>query len=296
MFKDVELDRLGAARGRAYDALAATRDDKNRLGKECSRLHDELDDAYKAQNRAYEAQQTAWQSHSSFMQECSRKIDFYKAESDRYYNDMIRAFQKASDAHNARDGAGAKSWSNEGHRCKEMMRSAKEQISYWVGQSRDSKYRFENSGYKENFERAKKLTARLKAEFAEVSARYKPVKALFLQKQTEFDQAKKSFDDRLNLLKDQSTNRRRRLGEVVLKASYYKGLAIERWNTQKGRDYQEGDRKSDIYVTVKSGWSRANDMPVTDIIVKDRANPGKHFHLVIGENGEEFIAEWRKDH
>lgn len=185
MSRDADLDRLGAERDRAYNALKSVRDEKNRLGKECSRLHDELDEAYKAQNRAYEAQQAVWESHRSFMQECSRKIDFYKAESDRCHSDMVYAFGQASSCHDARDGAGAKSWSNSGHNHKAQMRAAKEQISYWVKQSKDAKYRFKNSGYKVDFKRAKRRTASLKAEFAEASARYKPVKALLEQRRAE---------------------------------------------------------------------------------------------------------------
>jgi hypothetical protein len=296
MFKDAELDRLGVIRDRAYSDLCLARDEKNRLGQMCSRLHDELDAAYKAQNRAYEAQQSAWESHRSFMQDCSNKIEFYKAESDRHHGNMVRAFQQASNCHDARDGAGAKSWSNEGHNCKAQMRSAKEQISFWVSQSRDSKYRFENGGYKANFESAKQLTARLKIEFAEASARYKPVKYLYLQRQTEFNQAKKVFDERLNWLEDQRKGRILRLGMVALNIPKYKEYAIEKWNTQVGRNFQHGNKKSNIYVAVKSGWSRDHNMPVTDIIVRDKANPGKHYHLIIGENGEDLLSEWRNDH
>ena len=64
MFKDAEIGSLGTAKDRAYDALKLARDEKNRLGKECSKLHDELDEAYKTQNRAFESQQTAWESHT----------------------------------------------------------------------------------------------------------------------------------------------------------------------------------------------------------------------------------------
>ena len=296
MYKDSELDRLGRVKDDAYEALKLARDNKNDLGKKCSKLHDELDAAYKAQNRAYEANQSAWEFHRRFMQDCSEKINFYKNESDNHHSNMVNAFQRASDAHNARDGAGAKSWANEGHRYQDMMRADKQQISYWVTQSKDAKYRFENDGHTADFERAKLLTSRLKEEFSEANSRYKPAKVLLEQKQAEFNKAKKAFDDRLNWLKNESTDRRRRLGAIILRGDGYKRIAQEKYYAQVGRDYQSGDKKSDVYVTVSSGWSRDYSMPTTDLIVRDKSIRGKHYHLVIGENGEELISEWRDDH
>jgi len=295
MGKDVELNCLGAAKDKAYSELKSIRDEKNSLGKECSRIHDELDDAYKAQNRAYESQQSEWEFHKGCMQDYSDKINFYKLESDRYHAEMVNYFQRASDAHNARDGAGAKSWSNSGNNSKALMRDAKQQISHWVNQSKDSKFRFENGGSKVDFENAKRRTSKLKAEFAEVSAKYKPVKALCEQKQTAFNKAKELFDIRLNFLKNQQSDQKRRLALVVMNPGYYEKIALEKWHSDP-QSFQDGSNKSDVYVKVKSGWSRDRYMPVTDVIVKDKTRPGVHYHLVLDENGNELIAEWRKDH
>jgi uncharacterized coiled-coil DUF342 family protein len=259
MFKDAELDRLGRARDRAYEALRLAREEKNRLGKECSKLHDELDEAYSAQNRAYESQQAAWESHRSFMQDCSEKIKFYQTESDRHHSSMVSAFQQASDSHNARDGAGAKSWANVGHSYKAQMRSDKEQISYWVSQSRDAKYRFESSSFKSDFDRAKQLTARLKTEFAEISNQYKPVKALLEQKQAEFDKAKKAFDDRLNHLKSESSMR--------------SGVVNE---------------KSTIYARFRSGH---DPISIPAKVFYDRNKPDGPFHLTMKYN-DGYRVSW----
>ena len=249
MGKDAELDRLGVAKDKAYAELKSIRDQKNALGKECSRLHDALDDAYMAQNSAYEKQQSDWEFHKKFMQDCSDKINFFKSESDRYHTEMVNCFQRASDAHNAHDGAGAKNWSNSGHNSKALMRGAKEQISHWVSQSQDAKFRFENSGSKVDFENAKRRTAKLKAEFADVSAKYKPIKALCEQKQTAFNKAKELFDNRLNLLKSETSGKK----SVV-------------------------EEKSTIYARFRSGHS-PESLPAK--VFYDRNKPDGPFHLTM---------------
>lgn len=252
MGKDAELNRLGDSKDKAYAKLKEVREEKNRLSKECSRLHDALDDAYKAQNRAYEAQKSEWEAHKRSMQDYSDKIEAYRRESDRYHAEMVSYFQKASDAHNAHDGAGAKSWSNAGHNSKALMRDAKEQIGYWVRQSQESKSRFENSSTKKDFENAKRRTEKLKTEFAEVSAKYKPVKALCEQLQTAFNEAKKAFDDRLNFLKSEASNKKRIVEE-----------------------------KGTIYARFRS---RHSPISLPSKVFYDRNNPNGPFHLTMKYN------------
>ncbi|MEI7689375.1 MAG: DUF1771 domain-containing protein [Candidatus Saccharibacteria bacterium] len=295
MSNDAKLNSLGDTRDRVYKELCSIREEKNRLGKECSRLHDELDEAFKAQKKLYDAQQADWEFHQRVMRDISDKINSYKEESDRYYRQMVEAYQQASAAHDRRDGAAAKSWSETGKGYKSQMESASANVRYHISQSKDSQYRYNNNGNKANFDRAKQKTARLKTEFSEVSARYKPVKAACEEKQAKFNAAKKEFDDHLNWLKKQTEDRKRRLGEVAMRSGYYEKIGLEEFHTQKGRDYQYGDKKSEVYATVKSGWNNARGIIVTDIIVRDKGIPGKHYHLVVGENGEKILSEWRND-
>lgn len=294
VFKDQELDRLGAEKDLAYQKLSLAREERKRLGARCTKLHDDLDAAYKLQNQLYDLQQSAWESHKSFMQDCSNHIEFNKNESEKYYNQMISAFENASRAHDNHDGAGAKSWSEEGHRCKTMMRSAKEQISHWVSQSRDAKYRFENSGYKVDFENAKNQTARMKREFEQITPMLKNAKSECDEFQKEFDAKKAKFDERLKILKETKEKRDRIIGAIALDDDYYIQRAIENWHTTP-RSYQFGSKKSDVYVTVSAGWSRDKRVPGADIIVRDKSCKGVHYHIVIDAEGNELIAEWRFD-
>jgi len=299
MSNDAKLNSLGDTRDRAYKELCPIREEKNRLGKECSRLHDELDEAFKAQKKLYDAQQADWEFHQRVMRDISDKINSYKEESDRYYRQMVEAYQQASAAHDRRDGAAAKSWSETGKGYKSQMESASANVRYHISQSKDSQYRYNNNGNKANFDRAKQKTARLKTEFSEVSARYKPVKAACEEKQAKFNAAKKEFDDHLNWLKKQTEDRKRRLGAVAMQASYYEQLAKERGrrlyeeNAQKWKDADTQDKNSFCTVKVRSGWSIIYEMPTTDCIIYVKGIRDKHYHIVLGEYGEELISEWR---
>lgn len=296
VFKDSELDRLAAEKDLAHQKLSVARGERKQLGIQCTKLHDDLDAAYKLQNQLYDLQQSAWESHKSFMQDCSNHIEFNKNESEKYYKEMVAAFENASRAHDNHDGAGAKSWSEEGHRCKAMMRSAKEQIGYWVSQSRNAKFQFENGGYRLDFENAKKQTARLKSEFERLAPRLKNAKSECDELQKEFDVKKAKFDERLNFLKTQRNERELRLARVAANRTKYEKIALEKWFAQVGRDFQFGEKGADIQVEVKSGWSRDKYLPTTDVIIRDAKIPGKHYHLVIAENGDVLIDQWRIDH
>ena len=182
------------------------------------------------------------------------------------------------------------------------MRSDKQQISYWVSQSKDSQYRFSNGGHKEDFERAKRQTAKLKNEFAEANIRYQPTKALLEQRQVEFDKAKKAFEDRLNWLKKQSEERRQKLGKIALNASYYgqlakaRGIQLYKDNVQPWKEGGIQSKEDFCTVKVRSGWSIEFEMPATDCLIYVRGIRDKHYHIVYSEDGRELISEWRNNH
>ena len=181
----------------------AARDERKRLGQECSRLYDELNQAYKTQNQIFERNDATWSAHKNFMDECSRKIQFYAEESDREHNLMTYAFQQSQSAWSSDDKAGAKSFSDEGKLHQALMREAKEQKAYWVRQSQDAKYRYESNNSKADMDAAKARAKRLKDEFSTASEKLKKAKDEAERLDTEFENAKKAFQNRLDFLKAQ---------------------------------------------------------------------------------------------
>jgi len=293
MFQDPELDRLGKERDVLFARLTAARDQRKRLGQDCSRLHDDLDEAFRSQNRAYEANQAAWAEHKSFMQDCSQKIEFYRAESDRCHARMTDCFRESQNSWDRGDKLGAKSWSDTAKRHQSEMRYAKEQAAWWILQSKNSQYRFTASGGAASMEAAKGRTRAVKAEFDAANGRLKAAKAEVERLEEEFDAVKSRFNGRLDFLKrDAPLERQRRIDQEAAQAAYRVARAKELDNAQRGRDFQYGSKQSEVYTKVKAGWSREHDMPCTDILIFQQGIKGHH-HIVIGENGQVFIDEWR---
>lgn len=214
MFNDRELDRLAANKDHIYNRLKSARDERGRWGRECTRLHDELDWAYKVQNQIYESNESAWLQHKYFMDECSRNITAYHAESDRAHYNMTQAFQWSQSAWDSGDKSGAKSYSDEGKMYQAEMRSAKEQAAYWVRQSQDAKYRFNNNSNKHDMEQAKANTKRIKAEFDEANIHLKSVKVEASRLEQEFETAKSAFLARMEWLKAENKREQDKWKEV----------------------------------------------------------------------------------
>lgn len=292
MFKDAELDRLGRRRDEAFARLRAAREKRKRCGQECTRLHDDMDAAYRAQHRAYEANQAGWTEHQEFMRECSQKIEFYRGESDRCHARMAHAFAESQRVWDRGDKGGAKSFSEAGKRYQAEMRYAKEQITYWVGQSKNSQIRFasNDSGAVQS---AKARTKRLKTEFDEANARLKAAKIEVEQLERKVEQARIAFDARLQRLKwEAPLQRQQRIEAEASLEAHRIARAKELFYAQAGRDFQSGSKGSEVWTKVKAGWSREHDMACTDILIFQRGVKGHH-HIVLGENGQVFIDEWR---
>jgi hypothetical protein len=66
------------------------------------------------------------------------------------------------------------------------------------------------------------------------------------------------------------------------------------WRAQGRREVQYED--GDFTVKVRSGYSRDSDADVTDIMIIPRHdNPrGSHQHVIIDEDGNEIMNEWRE--
>lgn len=290
MGSDAELDRLGKARDAAYERLRGARAERKHLGEACTRLHAEVDDAFRVQQRAYEDNQYRWTQHQSFMQDCSRKIQFWRGESDRCHTAMVSSFQESQRCWDMGDKPGAKSWSEDAKRHQAEMRNAKEQAAYWVQQSRNAKYRFEQDG--DAVGQAKARTAAKRSELANAVTKLNAAKADVARLETEFESARSAFQHRLDSLKKASGERSQRVERERAQEGFRVQRAKELANAQRGRDFQFGAKESDVQVKVKAGWDRNHDMPCTDVLIFVKGVRGHH-HTVIGEDGRVFIDEWR---
>ena len=82
--------------------------------------------------------------------------------------------------------------------------------------------------------------------------------------------------------------RRQRMGQVAR-------FAYKRAREEDGRGPEDIQYLDDeLRITVRSSYSRRNDIFTTEVLVYIRADKtGSHHHLVIDENGRVIFDEWR---
>ncbi len=93
-------------------------------------------------------------------------------------------------------------------------------------------------------------------------------------------------------LAEAAAKRQRRLDQEAGRESFRVARARELHQAQRGRDIQSVSSDGRITAKVKAGWSRDHNMPCTDILIEEQGVKGHH-HIVIGEDGQTLIDEWR---
>lgn len=96
--------------------------------------------------------------------------------------------------------------------------------------------------------------------------------------------------------------KKRALGAIALRESYYESLAkargnqIYRENAEKWKEARVQDSNDFCKVKVRSGWSIERQCATTDCIISVRGIRDMHYHIVYDEYGTELISEWRRNH
>ncbi|GHH34550.1 hypothetical protein [Lentzea cavernae] len=227
MPRDAELDRLKAALDQAGEHRESARQDQDAAwqrreqAKEAmNRMHSLRETANKAQqeawdrqaalreamNRAYEAmqvardvQQAAWESYQGVRSGHSSRIDHLKSREDAAHQNMLAAFDRATDAHNARDGASARRWADEGHGYKAEREACKAERRGLLDVSSDAKAGWERTrpAYqhaKDEFQRARNLFDNAKAERERAQTQQRNAKDAFDRAREAFLAARNEHD------------------------------------------------------------------------------------------------------
>lgn len=206
MAKDAELDRLKAAQDLAFqrkqDAYQAQQQAWNRR----SDAREALNRAHENKQRAYDAQETSWQDYQRLRSYNGPRIDQLNAQQETAFQNMQRAFDNASSAHDRRDGAAARSHADEGHRCKAEAQGYVSQRRRLVDELRSAKTRHEP--YKLAFQRARDEFDSAKRIFDQVKAEHESKVAEFKRAKADFDQTARAFKSRLESVKAQSQQKK----------------------------------------------------------------------------------------
>ena len=216
MAKDAELDRLKTAQDLAFQRKQTAYDTQQRAWDRRSSARDAMSRAYDIKQRAYDDQDRTWQYYQSVRAANGPRIDSLNAEQEREYENMKRAFDNASSAHDRRDGAAARSYADEGHSHKANAQECVNKRRQLVDEIRSA--RATHDAAKPAFQRAKADFDSCKRSFDQAKAEHERAQATFKQAKADFDQAARAFKARLDKVKADGQKRQDDKKSIAAKA------------------------------------------------------------------------------
>lgn len=110
--QDDELYRLRSARDAAKQRQQTAWQNQQSAYERRSSANAIMNQAYEAQQTAYANQQAAWDAYMSVKRANGPRIDSLNSQQERAYHNMVSAFESASSAYYAHDGASARMYAD----------------------------------------------------------------------------------------------------------------------------------------------------------------------------------------
>lgn len=222
MASDAELDRLKAAQDLAFQQKQSAWQAQDQAWSNRQTAQSALDRAYAAKQDAYREQQGAWEELQRIRDHNGPRIDTLNSLQETAYQNMRRAFERASDAHNSRDGASARQYADEGHAYKTESQGYVAERRRLVQEIRDARPAYDRAladfrGKKADFDQAK-------AEYDRAKAHHQKKQSEYRQADTKFKDAQAAFKQRLEQVRDErqaQRGTRRQLAEQTGVPSEY---------------------------------------------------------------------------
>ena len=214
MARDIELDRLKAVQEVAFKQKQVAYQKQEGTWSRLVGLKDELNRAFEEKQRAYKLQNESWEDCQELRSRKGPRIDRLNALQEEAYQNMKRSFDSASAAHERRDGASAKSYSEQGHRYKEEAQDYVAERRELVGELKTAQAIHNDT--KPAFNYAKEKFAEVKRKHDESKAEHERAQEEFKRAKSNFDQAATDFKKRLEFLKNEQSlhhEKERRLAE-----------------------------------------------------------------------------------
>jgi len=261
MPRDPELDRLKAAQDAAFQRKQAAYQAQDQAWQRRSAARDALDRAHQERQQAHDVMDAAWRDYQLVRQSNGPRIDALNRQQESAYQAMRDAFDRASAAHDARDGASARAYADEGHRHKQESQDCVTERRRLVQEIRDAKARHEAT--RPAFEYAR-------GQFDRVKRDYDDAKADHERKQAEFKKAKAEFDRAVTAFKE-----RREAGQAAAKKVAAKGRQEGRWYSK----YRSDD--GTIHVMLDRDGNLTNQYPHVHVI-HDEPGSEVRIHVTLG--------------
>jgi hypothetical protein cdivTM_02561 len=214
--QDAELYRLRSARDAAKQRQQTAWQTQQSAYERRSSANAIMNQAYEAQQTAYTNQQAAWDAYMSVKQANGPRIDSLNSQQERAYHNMVSAFESASSAYYARNGASARMYADQGHAYKAESQACVTERRQLVAKIRTAREQFE--AVRPAFQRAKSEYTQARQEFLSAKAEHERAQAEFKKAKAEFDACAKAFKDRLDELKSAHRKRRKEKKSIAEKA------------------------------------------------------------------------------
>lgn len=206
MARDAELDRLKAAQDLAFQRKQDAYQALQRAWDRRTAAREALNRAHEEKQRTYAAQDASWQDYQRVRSYNGPRIDQLNAQQETAFQNMKNAFDRASSAHDMRDGASARMYADEGHRYKQEAQDCVVERRRLVQEIRDARDHHEAA--KPAFQRAKDNFSSVKRSFDQAKADHEHTQTEFKRAKADLDQAAKAFKARLEAVRAQSKRKK----------------------------------------------------------------------------------------
>lgn len=231
MPNDSELDRLKIAQDQAFQAMQLARRDQDSAWERRKSAQQALDRAYERKSDAHERQQAAWNDLQGVRARNGPRIDRLNDQQERAYQNMKDSFDRASNAHDARDGAAARSYADDGHRYKAESQDCVAERRQLVQEIREVGDR--HKATQEPFQAAKREFDHVRAQHAHAKGDHERALDKYRASRDTFERAKKAFHDRLERVRDERDSRGRDKRWIAERAGVPVEYRDDTWLTVK---------------------------------------------------------------
>lgn len=195
MAQDAELDRLKVEQDRAFRHKQEAWQAQDDAWKRRSAARDAMNRTHADKQAAYEVQDAAWRDLQRTRDYNGPRIEALNSQQETAFQNMKNAFDRASAAHESRDGASARMYADQGHGYKADAQACVTERRQLVQEIRDARDRHNHT--KPAFQKAKNHFDRKRDEHNRAKADHEQEQGDFKRAKAEFDRAKSAFQNRL---------------------------------------------------------------------------------------------------
>jgi hypothetical protein len=216
MAKDAELDRLKAAQDLAFSRKQTAFQTQDAAWKRRKAAGDKMHGAFEEKDRAYHAQQSAWDDLQRLRDSKGPRIGQLNDLQERAFQNMKSSYDSASSAFDRRDGAGAKSYAEQGRSYKAESQGYVEERRRLVAELRSAGDN--QKSYAPAFQAAKGRFDSAKREFDAAKAAHERTQTEFKAAKEAFDKASSAFKAQLDSVKAQNAKKKNDKRSIAEKA------------------------------------------------------------------------------